>query len=132
MQDLRTIPGDIGSVALGINEKSEVVGLSFDPTGSPRAFLRYNGQMTDLNTLIVGDSPFLSLTGRGEIVGFGSASSFEVHAFLATPVGIKDASEAADRVAPVAAKHANIVVSESIRNQLRMRMCGRCYLGAAQ
>ena len=51
MKDLGTVKGDYASVALGANEKGEVVGLSIDKTGVPRAFLRRNGVMIDLNIL---------------------------------------------------------------------------------
>ena len=54
MKDLGTVPGDYASVALGANEKGEVVGFSFDKTGAPRAFLRRNGVMLDLNSLLPG------------------------------------------------------------------------------
>jgi len=46
--------------------------------------------MTDLNTLVVGDSPLYLLTGcsinsRGEITGLGLTSTGEIHTYLATP-----------------------------------------------
>ena len=46
--------------------------------------------MTDLNTLIAGDSPLYLLTGcsinsRGEITGLGLTSTGEIHTYLATP-----------------------------------------------
>jgi probable HAF family extracellular repeat protein len=53
MQDLGTLPGDVGSAGLNINERGDVVGVSVDgnpANGSPRAYLRQNGVMTDLNT----------------------------------------------------------------------------------
>jgi probable HAF family extracellular repeat protein len=90
MQDLGTIPGDYASVGLGANEKGEVVGLSLDKSGSPRAFLRRNGEMIDLNTLLPANSPIYALVAQlinssGQIVGFGMNASGQTHAFLATP-----------------------------------------------
>jgi probable HAF family extracellular repeat protein len=90
MQDLGTVRGDYASVALGANDRDEVVGLSIDKSGSPRAFLRRNGMMIDLNTLLPGDSPIYALVAQlinssGEIAGFGVTSSGQTHAFLATP-----------------------------------------------
>ena len=90
MQDLGTLPGDVASVALSINGMGEVVGLSIDASGNTRAFLRQNGVMTDISTLIPADSPVLPIVAElinphGEIVGLGLTSTFEVHAFLATP-----------------------------------------------
>jgi hypothetical protein len=47
--------------------------------------------MTDINTLVVGDSPLYLLTGcsinsRGEITGLGLTSNGEIHSYLAKPV----------------------------------------------
>jgi probable HAF family extracellular repeat protein len=90
MKDLGTVPGDYASVALGANDKGEVVGFSFDKTGAPRAFLRRNGVMIDLNTLLPANSPIYAL-GAGlinasdEIAGVGVTSNGQMHAYLATP-----------------------------------------------
>jgi probable HAF family extracellular repeat protein len=90
IKDLGTVKGDYASVALGANDKGEVVGLSFDKTGVPRAFLRRDGVMLDLNTLLPANSPIHALAAglinsRGEIAGFGVTSGGQMHAFLATP-----------------------------------------------
>jgi probable HAF family extracellular repeat protein len=90
MQDLGTIPGDVASVALGINDSGEVVGISFDPSFNPRAFVRQNGVMTDINTLIPAGFPLFLLTAcsvnsRGEIIGLAVTSTGEAHGYLATP-----------------------------------------------
>jgi probable HAF family extracellular repeat protein len=90
MKDLGTLPGDYASVALGANDQGEVVGFSFDKTGAPRAFLRRNGVMIDLNSLLPANSPIYAL-GAGlinsseEIAGVGVTSSGQMHAYLATP-----------------------------------------------
>jgi len=93
MQDLGTLPGDAASVALAINPEGEIVGISFDPTGSPRAFLRtHTGIMLDLNSLLPADAPVYALVAqfineKGQIAGFGvEKATGQVHAFLATPV----------------------------------------------
>jgi probable HAF family extracellular repeat protein len=90
MQDLGTVRGDYASVALGANDRDEVVGLSIDKSGNPRAFLRRNGMMIDLNTLLPANSPIYALVAQlinssGEIAGFGVNSNGQTHAFLATP-----------------------------------------------
>jgi probable HAF family extracellular repeat protein len=93
MRDLGTLPGDVNSAGLGNNDRGEVVGASIDgplATGNPRAFLRQNGVMTDLNALIPADSPLYLLIAygindAGEIAGFGVNSTGDIHAFLATP-----------------------------------------------
>jgi probable HAF family extracellular repeat protein len=76
IQDLGTLPGDADSSGLGINDRGEVVGVSFDANGMPLAFLRYKGEMVDLNTLVPPDSPLYLLfahgiSSSGEITGFG-------------------------------------------------------------
>jgi probable HAF family extracellular repeat protein len=90
MKDLGTVNGDYSSVALGANEKGEVVGLSTDKAGVPRAFLRRNGVMIDLNSLLQANAPIHALVAEiinssEEIVGFGVNGSGQTHAFLATP-----------------------------------------------
>ena len=91
IQDLGTLPGDADSSGLGINDQGEVVGVSFDANGVPRAFLRHKGEMVDLNTLVSPDSPLYLLfahgiNSRGEIAGFGVNATGDVHAFLAIPI----------------------------------------------
>ena len=90
MQDLGTISGDVASVSIGINDAGSAVGASLDASFNPRAFLWKEEVMTDLNTLITGDSPLYLLTGcsinsRGEITGLGLTSTGEIHTYLATP-----------------------------------------------
>ncbi len=89
MQDLGTFSGDVASVSISINDAGSVVGASLDANFNPRAFLWEEGVMTDLNTLIAGDSPLYLLTGcsinsRGEITGLGLTSTGEIHTYLAT------------------------------------------------
>jgi len=102
MQDLGTLPGDVNSAGLGINDRGEVVGVSYGAdgpfNGPTRAFLRQNGVMTDLNTLIPASSPLFLLfaaviNSSGQIVGFGATSSGDIHGFLATPSSGPDTSE---------------------------------------
>jgi len=90
MQDLGTVQGDYASVAVGANDRGEVVGLSIDKSGNPRAFLRRNGMMIDLNTLVQANAPIYALVAQfinssGQIAGFGVNGSGQTHAFLATP-----------------------------------------------
>ena len=54
--------------------------------------------MTDLNTLIAGDSPLSLLTGcsinsDGEITGLGMTSTGEIHTYLASPTNGVPTSE---------------------------------------
>ena len=53
LADLGVLPGDVYSVAFGLNDRGQVVGQSFGPNFSAiRAFLWQNGVMVDLNTLL--------------------------------------------------------------------------------
>ena len=111
------------------------VGVSFDENGNPRAFLRKNGVLTDLNTLIPADSPLYLLfahgiNSRGEIVGFGVDGAGDVHAFLATPCA-GDAAAASwglnattDAVGDVGAttESPRIVLSEKARRVLQRQL----------
>jgi probable HAF family extracellular repeat protein len=88
MQDLGTVAGDVASLAIAINDAGDVVGASLDQQFNPRAFIRRNGVMTDLNKLSPDSPLFLftacSINARGEIIGIGvGADGF--HAYLATP-----------------------------------------------
>ena len=91
MRDLGTLPGDPASLALGINDRGEVVGASLDASFNPRALLCEEGVMTDLNTRIAANPSGLylllavSINSRGEIVGL-AVTSAGLHGFLATPV----------------------------------------------
>lgn len=87
MTDLGTLPGDVQSVGLGINNKGQVVGGFIS-----RAYIWQSGVMTDLNTLVPGPpfSPLYLLAAEGindtgEITGIGLTTNGEQHAFLAIP-----------------------------------------------
>jgi probable HAF family extracellular repeat protein len=93
MRDLGTLPGDNISEATGINDRGQVVGVSYP---SSHAFIWQDGVMTDLNDLIPSDSPLeLISTGdindRGEITGqacvlSNGACTADTPAFLALPI----------------------------------------------
>ena len=92
IQSLGTLPGDVSSLAKGINDKGQVVGQSTDANGNSRAFLWQNGTMIDLNTRVPGGGSTLflfeafAINSRGQfaVVGF-DANSGDCCAFLATP-----------------------------------------------
>jgi probable HAF family extracellular repeat protein len=96
ISDLGTLPGDIGSGAVGINDSDTITGLSIDSTFVPRAVVWRNGggDPIDLNQLVV-PGPLHLLTGTsinaaGEIVGLAvDTRTGEVHAYRATPVGTR-------------------------------------------
>jgi probable HAF family extracellular repeat protein len=129
MKDLGTLPGGAASLAIGINDAGEVVGISLDATFTPHAYLWENGVMTDLNTLVNtnplipgGSALFLasacSINSSGVITGFAfDTSTGEIHAYLATPAA--SSGETASGETGVSAQG---TLSESARELLRKRM----------
>ena len=98
MKDLGTLPGDLASLAISINDPGVVVGLSIDANGNTRAVVWHGDVPTDLNTLALPSSPLYLLTGcsinsRGEITGLGATSTGEIHTYRAIP--LPDASDLA-------------------------------------
>jgi probable HAF family extracellular repeat protein len=73
--DLGTLPGDLNSVAYGVNRSKTIVGASTSATGTSRAFIVKGGVMYDLNTLIPKSDWFLTsardISDSGYIVGEG-------------------------------------------------------------
>ncbi len=82
---------DYASLALGINDKGDVVGASLDTSFNLRALLREKGVISDLNTRTAANPSGLylllaeSIDSRAEIVGL-AVTSTGLHGFLATPV----------------------------------------------
>jgi probable HAF family extracellular repeat protein len=104
IQDLGVLPGDLVGAGLGINNRGEVVGNSISApgpaSGNPRPFLWRHGKISDLNTLVQANAPLYLLTAFGindvgEIVGFGVTDAGDIHAYLAVPDFVVEASEGA-------------------------------------
>ncbi|MGA7623085.1 MAG: hypothetical protein WCA91_05845, partial [Candidatus Acidiferrales bacterium] len=135
MTDIGVLAGDSISEALDINDAGQVVGVSFP---SSHAFLYEHGKITDLNSLISKNSPFLLLEASGindagEITGQaciiadgGCPESINTPAYLAIPAGWGDASSASQSTNDTAA---SITVPENIRQQL-MRRAGFGHIGS--
>ena len=93
MEELGALPEFEWSAALGINDASQVVGVSWYSDGNPnirRAFIWQNGVMTDLNHLIAPDSGILidiasAINDVGEITGQARLGSHEVAIVLTPP-----------------------------------------------
>jgi probable HAF family extracellular repeat protein len=121
MQDLGTVNDavdqDTYSVGLGINDQGEIVGVSANADFSiARAFIRQNGKLVDLNSLVAGTSSLYlftacSINTQGEIIGIGlDTNTGETHAYLASPT--KEAAVQQTSSKPM-------VLPDSVRAQLR-------------
>jgi len=93
--NLGILPGDGAAFATGINNRGQVVGSTFNSTGWSRGFTWQDNVMTDLNTLVPGDSNLYiiaasNINERGQISGMASVMSGpdegKIHAILLTPV----------------------------------------------
>lgn len=91
MSDLGTLNGS-NSIALGINANGQAVGYIEDTTSeSNRAFVWDNMHgMLDLNTLVLPTSGWTleqanDINDAGQIVGWGTNSQGQTHAYLLTP-----------------------------------------------
>ena len=131
MQDLGTLSGDLASNGISINEGGSVVGVSLDANFNPRAFLWRKGVMTDLNSLVAGNSPLYLLTAcsinsRGEITGLGLTSAGEIHTYLAAPKHNAEIGEAASH--GVVSRR---ILSDDARKQLQQQLrFGRTGVGS--
>jgi probable HAF family extracellular repeat protein len=98
MQKLGTLSGIAFCEALGVNEEGQIVGVSYAAGfTNPHAFIYEAGKMTDLNTLIPGDSGLTLQFAQdindlgvivGQAVGQGSGAcgaSSDGCAFVAIP-----------------------------------------------
>ena len=83
--DLGTLPGGRNSAAYGINALGQVVGQTFNSSGSDDAFLYSGGKMTDLGTLLPAGSSFsqgTAINDKGQVTGQFTASDGNMHGFL--------------------------------------------------
>ncbi len=93
-----------------INEQRQIVGFGFDENG-PHTFIWQNGNFTDLNTVLVADSPWYiinaaSINSAGQIAATGmNIYTGEVHAVLLSPLPSNGAPPArgTTRVPPIPA-----------------------------
>jgi probable HAF family extracellular repeat protein len=96
MQDLGTVEDEVDndsySVGIGINDKGQIVGISASADFSIlRGFIRQNGKLVDLNSLVAGSTSLNLLTAcsinlAGEIIGIAfDPNTGDTHAYKATP-----------------------------------------------
>lgn len=104
MQDLGTVGNDTYSFGFGINDAGQIVGISANADFSViRGFIRQNGALVDLNTLVTGNNSLYLLTAcfinaKGEITGIAiDPNTSEEHTYLATPVSGASAATPNDR-----------------------------------
>jgi probable HAF family extracellular repeat protein len=93
--NLGILPGEGAAFATGINNRAQVVGSTFNSTGWSGGFIWQDNVLTDLNTVIRGDSNLYivaasNINGRGQISGMATVMSGpnegKIHAILLTPV----------------------------------------------
>jgi probable HAF family extracellular repeat protein len=130
-----TLPGDSAAFATGINNRGQVVGSTFNSMGWSHGFISQDGVMTDLNTLIPGDSNLFiiaasNINERGQISGMATVMSGpdegKIHALLLTPVNERIGTSVADvaRTRPGSVLPAN-VCSQHLQRFLLGRFGGR-------
>ena len=80
------------SIAIGINDHGQIVGASANADFSVvRAFVRQNGKLVDLNSLVAGSTPLFletacKINSGGEIDGIAlDPNTGYIHAYLAIP-----------------------------------------------
>ena len=96
MQDLGTVAGDFFSIGLGINDGGQIVGVSANADFSViRAWIRQNGALVDVNSLVVGNNSLYLMTAcsvnaQGQIIGIAiDPNTFATHGYLATPTTLQ-------------------------------------------
>ncbi|HEY2467359.1 MAG TPA: hypothetical protein VGI45_05915 [Terracidiphilus sp.] len=92
--NLGILPGEGAAFATGINNRAQVVGSTFNSTGWSGGFIWQDNVLTDLNTVIRGDSNLFivaasNINERGQISGMATVMSGpdkdKIHAILLTP-----------------------------------------------
>jgi uncharacterized protein (TIGR03437 family) len=171
--DLGVLPNDRSSFATGINNSGTVVGFSntnvpdftlqlaaifYEPQLNYRAFVYTNGQMYDLNRLLVNGTDWTlsfasAINNVGQIIGTGmvaGANGPEQHGFLLTPVGGPSVTSvvgaglstpAVTSISPnglftifgsgLAAAPAGLTSSEIVNNELPTNLGGTCVQGGS-
>jgi probable HAF family extracellular repeat protein len=126
--NLGTVPPDVFSLALGINDKGQIVGDSCDVSFSCRAFLWQNGTLTDLNSLVHDPTaPYLengnSINSRGQFAGKTTVQGTPIaDAYLSTPShGEPDSETAPADPRAATSQEPRVVLPENVRKMLLQR-----------
>ena len=93
VRGLQTLPGDALSEAFAINERGQVVGVSFGGSEGSHAFLWQNDVLLDLNDLVEIAPDVLQsaqdIDDDGRITGrVRDGVTGEIQVFVATPIGL--------------------------------------------
>jgi probable HAF family extracellular repeat protein len=124
--NLGILPGDGAAFATGINNRGQVVGSTFNSAGWSRGFIWQDNVMTDLNTLIPGDSNLFIIAGsnineRGQISGMATVvtgpDTGNIHAILLTPIDGRIGESMAD----FARTHPDSILAANARNHSSQR-----------
>jgi probable HAF family extracellular repeat protein len=128
MTDLHSLPGDVRSEALGINNEGLIVGLSRDAHAHYRAVIWLDGRIYDMNALLVAPSQTLQLifandiNDRGEISGAAfDATTGSVVAFVARP-SLDDEEERSTGAVPLATTKPIFDLPENVLAQIKRRL----------
>ena len=116
MTDLGTMPGDVSSKAVAINDQGQIVGYSEDINTS-RSVVWQNGGIWDLNTLISADAAAsmsllaaYGINDRGQILILAIVPNWEfTEPIVATPT--------AQHWPPHGSRH--FVLPDHVRDQIR-------------
>lgn len=84
LTELGALPGENASIALGLNDKTQVVGVSFTSpiSSTEHAFLYSGGVMRDIGSLAGGNTSATGINDAGDIVGQSVLQEHFPFAFL--------------------------------------------------
>lgn len=80
LQDLGVLPGDTSSLAIDINDRGEIVGVSNNPSGVGSGFLLTPATGMFRLSSLGGDTEAVAINDAGDVAGFSTTSSGDVHA----------------------------------------------------
>ena len=119
--DLGTLGGNYG-YGFGINYNGDIVGHSQTVDGDDHAFIYSNGEMKDLNDILLDNLGWTltqanGINDGGQIVGYGINPSGQQHAFLLNPVST-ESSEVVANIIPAQKAFGACPVKDPTKNSL--------------